>query len=222
MSARCAFSALVSVVFTSLLQPSVANATMIVSTFDVGNTYDCCTGHTISGASSIVGFFAAAADEFTSPGNYSVDQLDVALQNGTGTNSAIVSLWRESGGFPGSQLGSWAVSGQPAFGSTNNQITTISGITGVDLIAGDAYFLAIGPGSSDTSDAWNWNTIGVTGLRLFSPDGVHWNQVPGSTFAAFDVLGKSNSVPEPSTLTLLGAGLAALAAFRRCRRRAKA
>jgi hypothetical protein len=44
-----------------------------------------------------------------------------------------------------------------------------------------------------TWDAWNWNAQNATGLVDFTLDGVNWNQAPGSTLYAFDVLGPNGT-----------------------------
>ena len=65
---------------------------------------------------------------------------------------------------------------------------------------------------NDTWDAWNWNSIGDTGLVDFSFDGgATWNQAFGSTRYAFDVLVGGGGVPEPGTFLMLGSGVLAAA-----------
>ena len=44
----------------------------------------------------------------------------------------------------------------------------------------------------DTWDAWNWNAQGAVGLVDFNTGG-GWNQSPGSTLYAFDVLGNAGT-----------------------------
>ena len=194
---------------------SPANANTIVSTFDVGNGYNSGVGWTVSGSTSSAGPFVSA-NEFTSSGNYSVDQIDLGLTNSSGTNSATVSLWTESSGLPGVQLGSWGVSNQPVFGVANDIVATISGISGINLSSGSNYFFLIAPGANDTYDVWNVNTIGVNGLDLYSQDGGGtWTSQPDETLGAFDVLGTATNVPEPITLSLFGAGLVGAATMRR-------
>jgi hypothetical protein len=71
---------------------------------------------------------------------------------------------------------------------------TISGISGIDLVAGVSYFLDVAPVSNnnDTLDFWDINSSGGT--------------------EAFDVLsaGSSAATPLPSTLALFAAGLGGL------------
>lgn len=194
-----------------------ALATTIFSTLDGSGTYNSNFGWTI-GSSSVS---YSSASGFVSPGNFSLEQIDLGLSNVLGTNSATVSLWTDAAGVPGTLLGSWSVSNQPFFGSTDSALTTISGISGIDLLAGAAYFLVVVPGASDTWDAWNESTVS-TGDVLFSTDGgATWGTNGGAqALGAFDLLGSAagGNVPEPITITLFGAGLAGAAAMRRRRK----
>jgi hypothetical protein len=91
--------------------------------------------------------------QFTSPGNFAVTQISVALDYNSGTDSATVSvLTADQNGAPGTVLGSWSVSGQVASGTSPP--TTISGISGVALFAGQNYFLRVSPGDASTVDSW--------------------------------------------------------------------
>ena len=206
----------------SAFQPLSANADQIYSTLSPSSpTYFSGEGWTVSGPTSNDPRFSSAS-LFTSPGNYSVGQIDLGLGYVSGTNSANVSLWTDSGGLPGSQLGSWAVSGQPVFGSDSDTLTTINGIAGVNLAAGVSYFLIVDPGSSNTWDAWYLDNTGTNGLLLQSSDGdATWSSYPNSTLGAFDILGTPGtpvSVPEPGSLVIIGAGLIGLAGLRRRRK----
>jgi hypothetical protein len=117
-------------------------------------------------------------------------------------------------------LGSWSVSNQPSFGSTDSALATISGISGIDLSAGASYFLVVVPDAADTWDTWNWSTVS-TGDVLYSTDGGGtWGTNGGAqALGAFDLIGSAGGrVPEPITIALFGAGLAGAAAMRRRRK----
>ena len=91
-------------------------------------------------------------------------------------------------------------------------MVTITGITGLDLTAGQQYFVVLGPETLNSTvfEAWNWNSQGVNGLDLYSTNGgTNWNSNgTGNPLGAFDILGSSGqgTVPEPSSLLLLGTG----------------
>jgi PEP-CTERM motif len=210
------FTALVAL--CSALPVTPAGADVVFSTFGPGNSYECCVGGTIGGSTSGPGFISQA-NEFTSSGNFDVSQIDLGLAFVSGTNSAVVSLWTESGGLQDTELGSWNVSSLPDFGSTSNTVTSITGISGISLASGLNYFLQVDAGASDTWDAWNWNTIGATGLVVYDT-GSGWASNNNATLYAFDVVSAS-VVPEPGTLALVGASVLGLAGLRRRRPRVR-
>jgi hypothetical protein len=177
---------------------------------DLGPGYDPTEGWTVSGA--LYGVFAYdAAGTFTSSGSYAVTQIDLGIGNVRGTNGATVELTTDNSGAPGTVLQTWNISSLPDFASTSTTLTTISGITGIDISAG-TYFLVVLPGDSSTLDAWNYNSTGATGFS-----GSTGYVAAGNTEPAFDVLGSSISAPEPSSLILLGTGLLGLVFIRRKR-----
>jgi hypothetical protein len=207
--------AIVLVTTSLLFQAAPAHAVIIASTLNAGQ-YSA-SGTVVSGSASSFGETDLAAP-FTSSGNYSVDQIDVGLTHVFGTNSAVVGLWTDVGGIPTVELGSWNVSNQPAVGATSI-LTTITGISGINLTAGGLYFLTIFPGASDTEDVWNDNTLGILGLTFSLDGGTSWGQEDNVNRPAFDVLGNAAAVPEPATLSLFALlGLGAIARRRKSRK----
>jgi hypothetical protein len=148
---------------------------------------------------------------FTNSTGHNVDltQIDIADGFISGDNSMTLNLYADNGGAPGTLLESWTVNNLPDFG-TCCTVSTVLDSSGVVLLNGDTYWLA--PATDDSTwEAWNWNSIGVTGLGAISTDdGATWMPGQYEPNAAFDVLGKSTTAPEPSAALLTGMGLVGL------------
>jgi hypothetical protein len=186
-----------SLIFAALLSTGVftnpANASSVIfANIATGVPYDN-DGTTVAGFS---GFLPPAAP-FSPSVSGDVSQIDVALSFVWGpTNEATLSLWTNSGGNLGAQLGSWSLSNLPTFPLYLPQFETISGITGVHLDTGSNYFLQVATGPNDILN-WIDNNTGDTGVL----DGI-----PNYTLPAFDILdgnGVASAVPEPSTWAMM-------------------
>lgn len=156
---------------------------------------------------------------FTAGSSGSVSQIDVALGLTFSNGNATVSLWTDSGGLPGTSLGSWNVTVTEPFGDYSGAVVTIPGLAGPSLTADETYILAVIADPTTTNDlGWYYNNQGLSGPFVYSTDGGStWGATSGP-LSAFDILGGPASAPEPTTVALLGAGLLCLLA--RARKRA--
>ena len=146
--------------------------------------------------------------QFTSPLTANVSQIDIGISDDGGIPNAVtISLWTDVGDTRTTQLGSWNFTNLPAFGVATDSPMTISGITGVQLVAGGSYFLFASTSSDTASEAWNFNTVGTTGEVQSSCCG----DLNG-TLGAFDILSVTPT-PLPSTWTMLIAGFLGLGFF---------
>ena len=180
----------------------------------------CCSGFTVSGATSAAGGAFSAAMGFTPSANYDLTQIDVSLTWTAGSNSGpLLTLDSDSAGLPGAVLMSWSLSGGlPSFVSNSACCTAIETVTPSSplvLTAGTQYWLVATAGLSDTSDDW------VVGGNFGAP--VASTQVSGGPLVritdqqgGFDVLGtpQGTAVPEPGMTVLTGLGLCSLFAVR--------
>lgn len=164
------------------------------------------------------------ASPFTPNGTFTLTQVDLALGNSSGTNSALVELVNSVSGVPGtSVLESWSVAGLPSSFSSSTPLLTLTSTGGVTLDSGTQYWLVAKASAADTLDFWYGNVDGLSVSYESLNDGAIWfalSNIPG-TMTAFDVLGTPvtpTATPEPVSLLLFGTGLLGLGWMLRRRR----
>jgi hypothetical protein len=197
--------------------PARADA-VIFSNLGPGNSYNGGAGRSLGDPGD--GDYVTLGNAFTvGATSMNLSAIDVAAGLLRGTNQLTIDLDADSGGSPGAVIESFTIkNAMPVFTTVSmDNLVTATSVLHPLLTAGTQYWVVLSvPDDGSTWAAWNLNSTGDTGPVVISHDGV-MGDPQTITRGAMEILGQS-SVPEPSTLVMLGTSGVVLLAFGRGRR----
>jgi len=162
--------------------------TVIFDSIGTGG-YNCCSGWTISGPSSLIGEQIWTADQITPTVSGKVTKIVVGVGYVAGSNSAELAIYSDASGVPGTMLWSGDVSNLAAFGSTST--TTVKAkVKGVKIKANKPFWVAVQT-DSNSSDTWDaWNQSNTTNAPLAQNTGSGWTNFGSTLAGAVTVYGR--------------------------------
>lgn len=189
--------------------------TVVFSNFGPGMTFNELQGFAVTGSGDSLGG-AIAAVAFTPSATFTFSSAQLPMNLVTGPNHFQVLLMTNSGGFPGNIIETITLTDAvPMFPP---EIVTANSALHPVLTAGTQYWLVVFAPEPSTFGIWNlsFDDFSSPQARGFVSLTGPW--IPANTLIkpAFQINGEP--VPEPSTMLLLGTGLAALGTAVRKRR----
>jgi hypothetical protein len=153
--------------------------------------YFCCSGATVSGPTSALGFQSWPAMQFTPSVDISVTEIDAAVEWIEGTDEVDIDLYANAGGVPGTLLKSFkATNLESNAGCCGFAVGKDS--QGIPLTAGTPYWVAVTSDAdgTDTFANWMFNTSDqLDSLPSAVNKGAGWvtngGAVPAASFAVY-------------------------------------
>jgi hypothetical protein len=150
--------------------------------------YFCCSGATIAGPDSALGFQTWPALQFTPTTNAAIKEVDVPVQEIAGTVQVDFGIYTDEGGLPGKLLKKFKATGYGVTGTCCG-LAVGKDRKGIPVVAGTPYWVAITTDtkSSDAFANWPFNsTDQLAHVPSAVNKGAGW-QSNGDAFPAMSV-----------------------------------
>lgn len=153
--------------------------------------YFCCSGATISGPDSDLGFQSWPAMQFTPSADATVAEIDVAIEWVSGTNEVDLDVYTDAGGVPGTLLKTFRATGLQFVGGCCS-LAVGKDRSGIPVTGGTPYWIAVtsDANGSDTFGSWEFNSTNqLDAVPSAVNKGSGWvtngGAVPAASFAVY-------------------------------------
>ena len=120
--------------------------------------YFCCYSYSVEGPNS-GGHELWDAEAFTPASDQTVTRIEIAITLGAGTNEAVVAIYNDNSGVPGTALKTWHVTNLSGY-NTCCDLAVLKDNAGIPLTAGHQYWVVLKTDSTnkDSGIQWHANT----------------------------------------------------------------